>query len=213
MRKLVFIVMVLFVSLTMYSQNEGAEEKKQDEIKTLFGKSESVGGFGAFCFGYTSLDNNNTLIAGGRGGVILGHNLALGLAGRGFVTDLESGLQINENSNYFMSGGYGGLLIEPILLPKNPVHVSFPIIIGAGGVATYHREYDPVYEYWRDSYYQGRAYMVVEPGVELEFNLAKFMRMSFGFTYRYTSDIDLHDIDKSALSTWNTYVVFKFGKF
>ena len=55
------------------------------------------------------------------------------------------------------------------------MHVSFPILIGGGGVTLVDMY---AWDYWDDPYYGYQyaydAYFVFEPGVELEFNLARF---------------------------------------
>jgi hypothetical protein len=116
--------------------------------------------------------------------------------------------------NLSLAGGYGGFLLEPIIAGKSPVHVSFPILIGGGGVSLvdmYGWEdwgHDPAgYEYDYD------AFFVIEPAVELEFNLARFFRMAAAVSYRHTSDIQLAQTEKDALRGFNYGVTFKFGKF
>ena len=50
--------------------------------------------------------------------------------------------------NYTLAGGYGGIFIEPILGGTKPVHVSFPVLFGVGGV-TLIENYG--YNYWEHS--------------------------------------------------------------
>ena len=51
------------------------------------------------------------------------------------------------------------------------------------------------WDYWGDPYHGNQyaydAFFVIEPAVELEFNLARFFRLAATVSYRYTSDINL----------------------
>ncbi|MCI0522234.1 MAG: hypothetical protein L0Y37_01125, partial [Bacteroidales bacterium] len=40
--------------------------------------------------------------------------------------------------------GYGGFIIEPIVAPMYPVHVSFPILIGGGGISYVETDWEPL---------------------------------------------------------------------
>jgi len=65
----------------------------------------------------------------------------------------------------------------------------------------------PGYEYDYD------AFFVIEPAVELEFNLARFFRLAAAVSYRHTSEIQLAQTEKDALRGFNYGLTFKFGKF
>ena len=61
-------------------------------------------------------------------------------------------------------------------------------------------------------------FFVVEPGVEVELNMARFFRMGLGATYRYTNGVVLSypdgtEVPLRALDGLNFHVNFKFGKF
>src|SRR5512145_303239 len=92
-----------------------------------------------------------------------------------------------------LAGGYGGFFFEPVVFPKYPVHVSFPILIGAGGVAVV-RDSDSDDD-WEDDFKSeaSDAFMVIEPGVEVELNITRFFKFCLGGYYRYTSEIEVRD--------------------
>ncbi len=189
---------------------------QNNEIRTIFSKNRSNGAYGAFSVGYSRIDGNDAIISGGRAAFIFDHSLAIGLGGYGFVNNLNSHQYYGSNSNHEMSlaGGYGGLLIEPIVTGRNPVHLSFPILAGVGGVSVvdvYNWEYWGTYEPWNDYNYD--FYFVIEPAVELEFNLAKFFRTALYASYRYTSRVELYQTSEYVLRGFNFGATFKFGKF
>jgi hypothetical protein len=137
--------------------------------------------------------------------------LTLGIAGSGFVNNLELDYGPGSVSSG-LSGGYGGLLIEPILAPFSPVHLAFPIIIGAGGIAYVDRYYwsSHTYDPWVTD---AAAFFVFEPGIELELNLVRFLRLAVGASYRLTSDIKMENAKSDALNGLTGSFSLKFGKF
>jgi hypothetical protein len=167
-----------------------------DEMQTIFGNSatQSIGGFGAFETGYTRVNNLDAIYIGGRGALLINHSLAIGAGGKGFIS--ENVYDNNLENDYEYSGGYGGLIIEPILAWRQPVHVTFPILVGAGGISyiKHWGEYDYEDNYIDEGSYideDSYAFFVFEPSLEIEFNIIKWMRMAVTGSYRYTSGIDL----------------------
>jgi hypothetical protein len=207
MKTTVILFLSLITGIIGMAQEESKENKQStEEYRTLFSTGNSNkeithGGYGAVLFNYSKIDGKDAFLAGMRGMWIINHGLGLGVGGYGFVNDLEFDSQANypyEENSYFLAGGYGGLVIEPIVGAKHPVHVSFPVLIGAGGVA-YIRDYWTPYPQYPDTYNyyteDATAYFVLEPGIEVEFNMVKFFRIGLGAYYRYTSNINL--------TTWN----------
>ncbi|MBU2651760.1 MAG: hypothetical protein KKA81_12565 [Bacteroidetes bacterium] len=222
MKKITLMLAILSISLMGMAQ-----DKEKDEIQTLFGNKNgkmSHGGYGALSFGYTRLDNKDAMLAGIRGGWIIDHHVTIGLAGYGIVNDFEySDEPYLNGEEYNLAGGYGGLLIEPIIAPHYPVHVTFPVLIGAGGVASYRSncycdndwdgDDDYCYDCWDSRYEDGDAFFIVEPGIELELNLVKFMRVSIGGSYRWTSNVGIEHYDKDLMHGFSGKFSLKFGKF
>lgn len=214
MKTLLSLLMTMLFTVAIYAQEEN---KNPQEYKTLFGNDKiSHGAYGGLSINYSQIDGKDAVLVGARGAWIINHNLALGFGGYGFANDLqyERTYGYDQKENYFLTGGYGGLLIEPIIAAKSPVHVSVPILIGAGGISyvtTYWSDYDNRYDYAYSE--DADAFFVIEPGLEIELNLVKFMRVAFGGYYRYTSDVNLYNTKKDVLHGFSTGVTFKFGKF
>ena len=212
MKKTLF---ALLFGLTIFAAN-AQENYENDEVRTLFSRNRSNGGYGAFTVSYSNIGGYDAMVTGGRGAFIFDHVLAIGAGGYGFVNNLNTHYYHTgtENTSLSLAGGYGGLLIEPIIAGKSPVHVSFPILIGGGGVSQVDL-YN--WDYWGHPYpgneYSYDAYFVIEPGVELEFNMARFFRLAAAVSYRHTSKINLPGVDENALQGFNFGLTFKFGKF
>lgn len=208
----ILILSLIFVTTIIAQDNES-----DNEYKTIFGDGDKAthGGYGGLSFNYSQIDGKDALLVGARGAWIINHGIAIGIAGYGFANDMDYEKNINGYvDNYSLAGGYGGLLIEPIIGAKWPVHVSIPILIGAGGAALIQNYYyKPNYD---DNYYysnEADAFFVLETGIEVELNMVKFMRLALGGYYRYTSDLHLADTDSKVLDGFSVGLTMKFGKF
>ncbi len=229
--KKIQILPVIFALLISFSAI--GQDSQDGEMKTLFKKSSngkmSNGGYGSFSIGYSQIDSKNSLQLGGRVAWIANHKFALGLAGYGFVNTLEKNYNDNDPSDYFLAGGYGGIFFEPIIMPNRPIHISFPILLGVGGISAVESDnWDKSSSHYNNNtnYYDTDAFLVFEPGVDIEFNIVKFFRIAIGASYRLTNGIDLKykylddnyaeqiiTIDKNALDSFTFNVGFKFGWF
>lgn len=217
-------LLFLFGSLVVYSQEEteGAEVKKEkdrDEINTLF-KDRSGGQYIGLSFNYVEIEDQHGMQFGLRGGWVAGHGLAVGLGAKLFFNESKEDLNYLPNEMSNLIGGYGGLLIEPIVLPRFPVHLSFPVLAGVGGIASYFEDRDRRDEPIEDSDF----FLMIEPGVEIEFNILKHFRIAVGAYYTLTSDIkleyleplDINDpyiVSPNVIRGFNMGITLKLGRF
>lgn len=211
---MIVLLAMIMPALVAQEQEESFTEKQQQnpsEVQTLFGSHSGSGGYGALSIGYTKINGQDAILMGARGEWIIGHGFGLGLGGYGFLNDPI----LVGDLNYSLAGGYGGLYMEPILFGWYPVHLSFPILIGAGGVAntSYSTDYYDPYEDWNGYVEDATAFFVAEFGAELEFNLVRFFRLALFGSYRYTSNINMLEIPTDALRGWSVGMTFKFGSF
>ncbi|RPI44586.1 MAG: hypothetical protein EHM46_02670 [Bacteroidetes bacterium] len=207
------LLTVLAIPSVMAQEEEIRERRQPGEVQTLFNPNAGSGGYGAISLGYTSIAGRDAILMGGRGEWIIGHGFGLGVGGYGFLNDAV--YDAAQDLNFALAGGYGGLVMEPIILGWFPVHVAVPVLIGAGGVAStsFTADWNDPYEYW-DGYLEDAAgFFVAEAGLELEFNLVRFFRLSLFGTYRYTSDIIMETTPEDALRGWNYGITMKFGSF
>ena len=213
MKTLGIISLLAIISSYGLAQPRSEGGDKEQQISTIFGHNHTEnGGYGAFGAGYSLIDNRDGIVISGRAAWIVNHTLALGLTGSGFLNDFRYDAQYDEDVN--LTGGYGGILIEPIIFPKAPVHLSFPIMGGVGGIAYTRTSNTWDNRDYRTSYVEDtEAFLIAEPGVEMELNVLRFFRLAIGMSYRFTSDIELIDTSPKALEGFTTGVTFKFGKF
>ncbi len=212
----------LFVFISVIASS--IAQDNQNEYSTIFAEKNDGpidhGFYGSFGFGYSNIDSKDALLFSMKGAWVINHNFAMGLAGYGFSNQLNKTNAVND---YFLGGGYGGFYFEPILFPESQVHVSFPILIGGGGISTIpsnyiNNEFGNSGHGFNDLFYDYDSFFVFEPGIEIEFNMVSFFRFSVGGSYRFTNGVLLNNpgvnqIPVYTLNTFNFYTNFKFGKF
>lgn len=209
--KIVFLALCM-VAFTTQSYSQIDSTKKTDEIKTLFQhKKGSNGGYASLWAGYSQIDHKDGFSFGVNAAWLIGHSIGIGIAGTGFSNDYYFGHTHGSNVKSLM-GGYGGFFIEPVVVPKYPVHVSFPVLLGAGYAASMKSYY---WSDWSSDYYmeEGAVFFVAEPGIDIELNLVKHLRLGVGAKYRFTLGEEMESYSKHALDGYTISLSLKFGKF
>lgn len=209
MKRVFLLIAIVLVSFVSFAQ-EG------DEIRTLMSPGNAVGAYGALTMDYSQIDDRDALSFGIKGGMILGHMVGIGISGTGFFND--SRFEPSLGGKVSIAGGYGGFFFEPVLMPKMPVHVSFPVMVGAGGMAVVTISEED--NFWEENVHSeaSDAFMIIQPGIEVELNITRFFRFALGGYYRYTSNIDIESdfeyyLPQDVLRGFSMGVAFKFGKF
>ena len=187
------------------------EYEDNDQISTIFSKDRKNGGYGALSFSYTQIDGKDAFLMGARGSWIIDHSFAIGLGGCGFINDINYHSWLNTDLDNNLAGGYGGIYLEPIIAPRLPVHISIPVLFGFGAISNIDN-----YGNWDNWGYDNSpndVFMVFEPAVEIEFNMTRHMRLAGTIGYRFTSKIEMQNVDPDLLEGTNIGVIMKFGKF
>lgn len=206
MKKVIILIFINIIAMSSYAQRD-------TEVKTLFGSKSEVRGFGSFDIKMTEFNNENAVFLGGHGGVILNKHFIFGGGGYGLTTKNDFRVPGGTPERLNLYGGYGGLILGYILAPKEVIHVSFPVLIGAGGVEVVDDSLPTVNDL--RATIERTAFFVIEPGVEIEMNVARFLRIAANGGYRHVegADLDINAISNSDLSSWTAGISFKFGKF
>jgi hypothetical protein len=211
-KTLALATLIIIASLSAKAQNEENATSNSDnsEYKSLFSLKNTRGYLGIHGGGMNLQDNNLIVKTGGTVAAIFDHRLALGVTGTGFIGFQNT---IINGEQHSMAGGYGGLHIEPIFFSKKAIHFSFPVSLGAGE-NQYFKDSEG-YEGWdnlyRDEFVQDFVY--IEPGVNIEVNLTKFMRFGITGSYMITDVINTTPIVKSQLDGLSIGANLKLGWF
>jgi|WetSurMetagenome_2_1015567.scaffolds.fasta_scaffold372155_1 hypothetical protein len=215
MKTLTIFLLLTAFSVSLIAQNTIKIGRDDDQkIHTIFKKEKRDGFYGSLSVGYSPIDNKDGLTFSSRGCWIMDHFFSMGIGGTAFINQLENiplGIDVTTpNKELSLAGGYGGLIVEPILFPLKPLHLSFPILIGAGGAGSYN-DYDYYSSY--SVYSNGDFFWVIEPQAELELNLTRWLRFALYAGYRYTSELNIEGISKDALRGYSFGATTKIGLF
>jgi len=211
-KSFIIFTLLLLGTATIFSQDPEFQYYKNKEIKTLLGKERSGGGYGSFTTGYSNIDGKHAILFGGRFSWLASHSIGIGIGATGFINEFH--YEPSLDRDVFLTGGYGGIYIEPILFPRMPVHLSFPVLFGAGGISFISKDDEFNNNLIEDS----KAFLIIEPSAELELNLTKFFRIAFGASYRLPTQFDVglpgdYTIDVESLKNLSYMITLKFGKF
>lgn len=215
------LLLIIIIAATKFSFSQ---KRDSIEIQTLF-DSKKLSGYSIGVGIESSRFDGNSIINGSiNGGIIFDHKLLIGLGIKGILnmplcenidTVYDSSEGSYEDVSRIIAGGYAGIVIEPILKPGKKLHLSFPILIGGGGLYLLtDRRYVTMGSDKLKRKVVDRNYLLIfEPGVELEANVFRFMKAALGIKYRYAPNFNLGAAPKDAFNGFSTSITLKFGKF
>jgi hypothetical protein len=191
------------------NNNRYKSKRGRNDIKTLAGSTNHSGGFGALSFRTTKFHDEAMVLAGLRGGWIINRTLGIGFEGHGIIPTTKY-QNIDPNASVYALGGYGGMFLELIVFSNYVVHLTFPVSGGAGWLG-YSAD-------WNDDFVSGYLidediFWYVEPGANLEINIARNFRMDLGVSKRFTQDLNIVNTDASEFENINYYITLKIGGF
>lgn len=188
---------------------------EDDRSELLFSGRTSHGGYGGPQLKMSAVLDDPALLIGAQGGWVVNHSFVLGLAGYGLASrhEVPAATRVDgERSD--LGFGYGGVRAAYLLFPRRLVHVGIGALVGAGGLAAVsRREYDSGDGERERHADHGDALFVLEPEVEAELNVVRFMRMALTVSYRYVGAVDAPGMSSRKLSFPSGSLVFRFGAF
>lgn len=225
-----FSVLALFFSVVTTSF---AQESRHNEIQTLFNNHTlyRVGGFGGPIVEFSSLNGAFSVANGGGGGLII-NNIFVGGYGLGVSTnhymDFYYAHPASSSSYAHWYGydrinfGHGGFWMGYASQPLKAFHVAASTKMGWGAISITDSKAGSNYSLYNivDEVF------VIQPQLELQLNLLRWMRLNIGLGYRFVTGIDKKYLDMNAGQlSWKPYfhkkdfnsmtgsIGFYFGKF
>ena len=233
MTKIVIVLVCWACTLQVLAQDKQSKQTSTDssEFHTIFHKSNGthkipMGYFIEMNGGYSHFGHESVFLPGISLGVILNHHWTLGVTGsligspqRSFhhLSETDS-TEVNKHGSSSKVGGYGGLLFEYTLFPQSRVHVSFPLIIGGGYLVQSQSTHyaDSTYstnDWGHHSFSHGDSFFVIEPGVKLELNIIKNLRVGLGVSYHYSPNMDHRNTSPEVIDQFTVKLGIRLGKF
>ena len=189
---------------------------EDDKIKSLLGKENDLNGFGAIDIKVGDFVNERALLMGAYGGFIINRRYLFGLAGYGIVTNVEFDGNVpgdTEVKPLNLHGGYGGVLIGLTIAPRELIHISVPIVLGAGALEVADEDFFVNNPADSEFTVENSTFFIAEPGLELEFNITKYFRLGAGATYRHIAGTELVNVKDEDLRGFTGMLSFRFGRF
>ncbi|HEX2631137.1 MAG TPA: hypothetical protein VHM26_19115, partial [Chitinophagaceae bacterium] len=155
------------------------------EVKTIFkSKRLSSGGYGAATNRFTTIRGKYANLSGFYGGWFVDKRLMIGLGAAASTNNLRVPDTYSTDPTDSRTWQYGqfGLMTEYVIGSNKPIHLVIQAFGGAGFTLQYSRHDWHIDETATDKNW----FVVAEPGIQLEMNLFKWMRVSPGVTYRKT---------------------------
>lgn len=217
MRTALALILLASISHALYSQRYIDTNNPQDEeIKSLLSKQNDLNAFGAMDLKVSDFKDERGLLVGAYGGFIINRRYLFGVAAYGLVTNVEFEGVVpgrTDVKQLNLNGGYGGILIGGTIAHKELVHISIPIVLGAGSLEVVDKDFFVNNPADSEFTVENSVYFVAEPGIELEFNITKYFRLGAGATYRYVSGLELDNVEDDDISGTTAMLSFRFGRF
>jgi hypothetical protein len=159
-------------------------------------------GFGDLTAKLTRINDSFGVFVGVETGWIIDNRFAIGTGGH----ILAKNIRLRHGVTWDL--GYGGLVIEYILVPLEPVRFSVQSLIGAGAL-TYSGDYDANEGGWH-----GHVLFVAEPAVSVTANVLQTTRIALEVSYRSVDGVDRKGISwtsDSGLSGVTVGLTCRFG--
>ncbi len=209
MKKIALIFLILLLSWPMTTR---AQKREMQTLVNSNGFTHN-GFFFAPVIRVSSINDEVAFLPGFRGAWTINRAVSLGFEGYGLAPTIQQD-NIVPGQSVRPLMGYGGFFIEPIIQSNRVVHFTFPVMFGAGWVGYIEdwsdRELldDPT-----DELIDDEIIWVIEPGANVEVNIARFFRVDVGVGYRFTQDVKLVNTSPSGFRGFNYSLGLKFGRF
>ena len=202
MKKLTSFLFFFILTASLWAEKTPEETVTEEPKKS--------GGFGGPVLKVTRINDVFGLLIGGRGGWVYNHKYAIGGGFYGLLRDIE--VEISDAPERDFEFAYSGLELEYILAPSRDIHLSAQTLIGFGGLTD---RYQRVYVYY-DEY--GRlggpddSFFIVEPGLNIVWNMKTYLQIHFGGSYRYIRGVGIEGLHNADLNGLSVVVTFRFGR-
>lgn len=197
-KKVLFIIISIVMSITISLHAQQTE--------TLFGSETDVGFLWGFETRSAEIQNDYGSLVGFYGGALINKSLLIAVS---------TGLNLAHPE---VNQGYLGLLCQYTREPHKLRHYSAQLFVGRGSTKDYMMKKTSAFDNFGNV--TGPSFLVIEPGINIEFNLHEEYRVVAGLAYRYVSGLDESDVlinetnvTNEDLSGVNLYISLKIGKY
>ncbi len=206
---------LLLVFTTVFS----TMAQDDDRPRTLFDSLSVTGGFFNASLRLTNVMQTDVALMGFGAGVNIDHWLGVGIGGAFSTSTIKNpayedyllGRTTADLDGLELRYGYGGVLFVPVIAHRSAVHLSVPVLVGMGGVAYSYPKSNTGSNSNQRNRTDGQAFFVLEPGLELEVNVLRALRVGAGGSYLYTTDLDLPNTSPDLLRNFMARMTISVG--
>lgn len=210
MKPLQISLLLYFFLSALYSH---AQEETGDYLEFNDRKNVVHGVYLGLSTRLGEIDGNNTYVGELKVAYVANQQFEVGFAGNFLYSEQDI---YNDQRGRFedIIVAYGGLHLEPIFFSKKLVNLSFPLLIGAGGVGYVENNFrDPDYIEEDLTGDDINAVFVAEPGVSALFNISRYLQLEAGVKYRFSSRINLPPTRTVNINGFSAGIGIKVGIF
>ncbi|ASV32164.1 hypothetical protein [Maribacter cobaltidurans] len=206
-QKTTALLLFLLFGILGFSQN-------QDEEYITFNDRKNVvhGVYLGLSTYFGEIDDKDTYIGGLKVAYVANRQFEVGFMANVLYSEQDV-FNPRNSSNDDIIAVYGGLHLEPILFGKSKVSLSFPVLIGGGAVGYVNHD-DIVHEEDVDLNEDDLdAVFILEPGMNVLFNISRYVQLEAGVRYRFSSEIELADSPLDRINGFSGGIGVKLGVF
>ncbi len=209
MKKISLILFCSILTTACFSQ----------ELNTIVSRDTSkaliIGGYGEPFGGYTMLNDDDGLMLGIKGGMMFNRKFGFGPIAKvniGLWEFQGNNLNLNDSANLELYMGSVGIFVEYVFKMEKKVHFSIPVNIMIGGIGI-NEDSGFKDDDQKPENVESSGVFIIEPEINVDFNMAKFFIPSLKVGYRAVFGSQLVNVEDSDLSGVYFGIGLKFGKF
>jgi hypothetical protein len=137
------------------------------------------------------------------------HKYAIGLGGYSLFNRITADKlpSFAPGETFYLKSSYGGLFIEYIIYPDDFIRANFHLLIGGGEVKYVN------YDNYDFNYHGKSMFYVIEPDINFDITVMKYVKLCFGGGYRFVTGVDIEGISNKDLSGFSVNFAIKLGSF
>lgn len=209
MKKQLTTLLLVFMACT-WSAN--AQDEPDEYLEFNDRKNVVHGVYLGLSFRAGEIKGKDTYMSGLKVAYVANRQFEVGFEVVGFYSE-QNLIIANEPSIEDIIGGYGGLHLEPILFSKSRVNLSFPVLIGAGVMGYIDSDFDYDNGEPDPKIKESDAIFILEPGINMLYNVSRYIQIEAGIRYRFSSKIDLTPSALSRINGFSAGIGIKVGVF
>lgn len=208
------ILFLLFFANYSEAQMMMSQPERQDTsgsgMQTLLNSKTNTGLFCGPVIKFGQINNHLAAIMGGRGALLINHQISFGVAGYGLMGQTMMD-EISPDTTRYLHLMYGGLEIGYIFQPEKLINFSTTLLVG-GGRAIWQDQNRYGYS-MHESNNRGSSFFALEPSVLAGLNITTHWRVTAGVSYLFVNGLAETWIRDNDVRGFMGSVGVLFGKF